>query len=61
VVTVLDERPDPEDRIHFPHDGERSIVARDDASADQASPFVSESAPGDRNWTAASGPTSRRR
>lgn len=50
VVTVLDERPDPEDRIYFLHDGENPVVARDDASDDQASPFVSESAPGDRDW-----------
>jgi len=50
VVTVLDERPDPEDRIYFLHDGEKPIVARDDVSPEQASPFVSESAPGDRDW-----------
>jgi len=50
VVTVLDERPDPEDRIYFLHDGETPIVARGDASDAQASPFVSESAPGDRDW-----------
>jgi len=50
VVNVLDERPDPEDKIYFLHDGEKPIVARGDVSADQASPFVSESAPGDRDW-----------
>lgn len=50
VVRVLDERPDPEDKIYFLHDGENPIVAREDVSADQASPFVSESAPGDRAW-----------
>jgi len=50
VVKVLDERPDPEDRIYFLHDGEGPIVANVDASDDQASPFVSESAPGDRDW-----------
>lgn len=50
VVTVLDERPEPEDRIYFLHDGEKPIVARDDVSDEQASPFVSESAPGDRDW-----------
>jgi len=50
VVTVLDERPEPEDRIYFLHDGEQPIVADADASGDQLSPFVSESAPGDRDW-----------
>jgi len=50
VVTVREERPDPEDRIYFLHDGAKPIVARDDVSAAQASPFVSESAPGDRDW-----------
>ncbi|MFB6301294.1 MAG: hypothetical protein ABEH78_00295 [Haloferacaceae archaeon] len=51
VVTVLDERPDPEDRIYFLHDGEKPIAARDDVSSEvQESPFVSESAPGDRDW-----------
>jgi hypothetical protein len=49
VVKVLDERPDPEDRIYFLHDGSESIVANGDASGDQRSPFVSESAPGDRD------------
>lgn len=50
VVKVLDERPDPEDKIYFLHDGSGPIVANDDASDDQVSPFVSESAPGDRDW-----------
>ena len=50
VVHVLDERPDPEDRIYFLHDGSAPIVANRDASGDQRSPFVSESAPGDRDW-----------
>jgi len=50
VVTVLDDRPDPEDKIYFLHDGEKPAVERDDVSAEQASPFVSESAPGDRDW-----------
>jgi len=50
VVNVLDERPDPEDRIYFLHDGENPIVANADASSDQKSPFVSESAPGDKDW-----------
>ncbi|AZH24032.1 hypothetical protein [Haloplanus aerogenes] len=50
AVKTLDERPDPEDRIYFLHDGEGAIVDNDDASDDQQSPFVSESAPGDRDW-----------
>jgi hypothetical protein len=50
VVRVLDERPEPEDRIYFLHDGDGPIVANADASDDQLSPFVSESAPGDRDW-----------
>ncbi|EMA22469.1 hypothetical protein [Haloarcula argentinensis] len=50
VVNVLDERPDPEDKIYFLHDGNGPIVANEKVSADQLSPFVSESAPGDRDW-----------
>lgn len=50
VVNVLDERPDPEDKIYFLHDGSKPIVANDGASDAQLSPFVSESAPGDRDW-----------
>ena len=47
VATVLDERPSPEDRIYFLHDGSRPVV---EAVPAQGSPFVSESAPGDREW-----------
>ena len=50
VVTVLDDRPDPEDKIYVLHDGSGPIVDNPGASDDQASPFVSESAPGDRDW-----------
>ncbi|WP_204960058.1 hypothetical protein [Salinigranum salinum] len=50
VVKVLDERPDPEDKIYFLHDGSGPIVANSDASKEQLSPFVSESAPGDQDW-----------
>lgn len=50
VVKVLDERPEPDDKIYFLHDGEKPIVENQDASDDQKSPFVSESAPGDRDW-----------
>ncbi|MDY6764322.1 MAG: hypothetical protein SV377_01330 [Halobacteria archaeon] len=50
VVKVLDERPDPEDKIYFLHDGSGPIVANANASDAQKSPFVSESAPGDQDW-----------
>ena len=50
VVKLLDGRPDPEDKIYFLHDGSQPIVDNGDASTDQASPFVSESAPGDQDW-----------
>lgn len=50
VVNILDERPDPEDKIYFLHDSNGPIVANDDASDEQLSPFVSESAPSDRDW-----------
>jgi len=50
VVKTLDDRPDPEDKIYFLHDGSGPIVDNPDVSDDQASPFVSESAPGDRDW-----------
>jgi hypothetical protein len=50
VATVLDDEPDPSDAIYFLHDGNGPIVANENASAAQLSPFVSESAPGDRDW-----------
>ncbi len=50
VVRVLEERPEPEDKIYFLHDGTGPIVSNDSASNDQLSPFVSESAPGDQDW-----------
>jgi hypothetical protein len=50
VVKTLDERPDPEDEIYSLHDGSGRIDENDDASDEQASPFVSESAPGNRDW-----------
>lgn len=49
VVHVLDERAEPDDKIFFLHDGTSPIVATDAGMA-QGSPFVSESAPGDRDW-----------
>jgi hypothetical protein len=51
VVKVLDDEPDPSDDIYFLHDGSQPVVARGDVSGAQQSPFVSESAPGDRGWT----------
>jgi hypothetical protein len=50
VVKVLDERPEPEDKIYFLHDGSQPIVDNSNASDEQTSPFVSESAPGDQDW-----------
>ncbi|MDS0279046.1 hypothetical protein NDI85_14695 [Halomicroarcula sp. S1AR25-4] len=50
VVRELDERPDPEDKLYFLHDGGDPIVANEDVSEDQLSPFVSESGPGDQDW-----------
>jgi hypothetical protein len=50
VVKVLDERPDPEDKIYFLHDGSGPIVENGDLEVEQESPFVSESAPGDQDW-----------
>lgn len=49
VVHVLGEQADPDDRIYFLHDGSKPIVARDEGMT-QGSPFVSESAPGDKDW-----------
>ena len=42
VVKVLDSEPDPSDAIYFINDGS--------GPAQGPSPFVSESAPGDRDW-----------
>lgn len=51
AVKSLDERPSPEDRLYFLNDGSRPIVANPNASDAQVAPAVSESAPGDRDWT----------
>jgi hypothetical protein len=51
VVKVLDEAPQPNDDIYFFHDGEGSLLAREDVSAAQQSPFVSATGPGDKGWT----------
>ncbi|MFC6955452.1 hypothetical protein [Halorubellus litoreus] len=50
VVKVLDSEPSPSDAIYFLHDGEQPTVENMDADDAQLSPFVSESAPGDRDW-----------
>ncbi|WP_211226041.1 hypothetical protein [Haloplanus natans] len=49
-MKTLDERPDPGDKIYLVHDGSGRIDENAAASDDQASPFVSESAPGDGDW-----------
>jgi hypothetical protein len=51
VLKVLDGPPEPSDRIYFLRDGSGPIVDNAVASGEQQhSPFVSESAPGDRDW-----------
>lgn len=50
VVRVLDERPDNEDRIYFLFADETPIVGLLPEDSAQASPFVSEVAPGDRDY-----------
>ncbi|MFC6939562.1 hypothetical protein ACFQE8_06215 [Salinirubellus sp. GCM10025818] len=50
VVKVLDGPPEPSDLIYFLHDGSGAIVDNAAASGEQRSPFVSESAPDDRDW-----------
>lgn len=47
VASVLDNRPDPEDKFYFLHDGSKPITKTVSA---QGSPAVSESAPGDEDW-----------
>ncbi|MFB6205422.1 MAG: hypothetical protein ABEJ05_02700 [Haloglomus sp.] len=52
VVRKLDERPDKEDVVYFVNDGTKaSLPGGGDGTANaNASPFVSESAPGDQDW-----------
>jgi len=51
VVNVLDDEPDPSDRIYFVNDGTpASLPPGETAVNGGGSPFVSESAPGDRDW-----------
>jgi len=50
TTQVTFDLPDTEREIYFLHDGSKPTVANDDASGEQKSPFVSESAPGDQDW-----------
>ena len=51
VVRTLDEEPEPNDVIYFVNDGTRASLPGGGGTANAgASPFVSESAPGDRDW-----------
>lgn len=47
VANALDDRPDPEDRFYFLHDGSKPITK---VVSEQGSPAVSDSAPGDEDW-----------
>ena len=50
VVKVLDEEPDPSDTIYFVNDGTTASLPPNAGVNGEGSPFVSESAPGDRDW-----------
>jgi hypothetical protein len=50
IVRVLDEEPEPSDRIYFVNDGTSASLPPNGGVNAGASPFVSESAPGDRDW-----------
>lgn len=50
VVKVLDEEPDPSDVIYFVNDGTTASLPPNGGVNGGGSPFVSESAPGDRDW-----------
>jgi hypothetical protein len=51
VVKVLDSEPDPSDVIYFINDGTSASLPPEGTEVNGgASPFVSESAPGDRDW-----------
>jgi hypothetical protein len=50
IVRVLDEEPEPSDRIYFVNDGTSAALPPNGGVNAGASPFVSESAPGDRDW-----------
>ncbi|MEF8812308.1 MAG: hypothetical protein V5A55_00580 [Halovenus sp.] len=50
VVKVLDEEPQPNDDIYFINDGSKASLPPNGGVNGGGSPFVSESAPGDRDW-----------
>jgi hypothetical protein len=50
VVKTLDEEPEPGDRIYFINDGTTASLPPNGGVNGGGSPFVSESAPGDRDW-----------
>jgi hypothetical protein len=50
VVKVLDEEPEPNDDIYFINDGTTASLPPNGGVNAGGSPFVSESAPGDRDW-----------
>ena len=50
VVKVLDDEPDPSDAIYFVNDGTTASLPPNGGVNGGGSPFVSESAPGDRDW-----------
>jgi hypothetical protein len=50
VVKVLDEEPDPSDTSYFVNDGTTASLPPNGGVNGEGSPFVSESAPGDRDW-----------
>jgi hypothetical protein len=50
VVTTLDGEPDPGDALDVLHDGSGLVVGDREVGDREASPFVSESAPGDQDW-----------
>jgi hypothetical protein len=51
VVKVLDDEPDPNDDIYFVNDGTAASLPPNGGVNAGGSPFVSESAPGDRDYT----------
>lgn len=50
VVKVLDSEPSPGDVIYFVNDGTTASLPPNGGVNGGGSPFVSESAPGDRDW-----------
>jgi hypothetical protein len=50
VVKVLDSEPEPNDDIYFINDGTTASLPPNGGVNGGGSPFVSESAPGDRDW-----------